>query len=395
MAIELISADTSTPFGGTAPSMHRDEPEARAGSGMSHSQTAVRPRPWSPPLNSLDYGGFGKKPPRVQETALGDFALACYLKGLGISLPDDHFEFLDDGAGVSSDEPQAVRWSGATTSSGRPAAPAPTAVDRLTPGATLRHSDAVAPFGTHYHEIEIAPGVTNLDVVFAACGVFTDPLVQIALIEQGRVLDILRCASGTWRKRLTVRQGATTLDRILVTVTATTTGGHYQLHVKSARPTPDVVVTRCNHPDDTRLGARSTQRHRAVPDIWVDNGGDSAVDQKVYLNQDNRMIIRLGNTGNALARHVFVEFWFQDASVEITPSGWLPVRNQRGVIQHLAGLSIEAGATQTSQVAWCPNPSNGSRHFVVRAVVRSLGDHNTDDKRVIASFDRVEVRTLG
>jgi hypothetical protein len=243
----------------------------------------------------------------------------------------------------------------------------------------LRYRHTLAPLGSHCHEIGIGPGVTNADVVFTADGTFPDSRVQIALLERNRVREILDWDRGDESRRLTLRHGGVAVDRLLVMVTAVAVGGGYQLQVKAAPPTPDVIVM---------------PQSPTGPDLRVENDRDGTPEGRVYLYYDNTLAIRLGNLGNAPAPHVFVELWFQDASVGLSPSGWLPVRSQSGVIQHLAGLTLEAGASQVYRVSWCPTPSGGSRHFVVCAVVRSLGDHNTDHKRVHAFFQDVQVRSL-
>jgi hypothetical protein len=309
-------------------------------------------------------------------------------------MPDGRDGLSDEWPGESSGEARFSARLGAEWATFRPGASKPTTVGRLWSSSTLCYAPTLAPFGMHCHDVGIGPGVTNADISFTADDTLTDALVQVALIEGSRVRDIQRCDHNTWSKRLTVRCGSRSVDRVLVMVTAASAGGGYHLRVQAAQPTSDVVVMRQGHPGDgDPVGV--PRGPNPPPDLRVVSDHDGALEGRVYLHQDNTLSIRLCNVGNAVARHVFVELWFQDASVQVTSDGWLPVCSRRGVIQHLAGITLEAGASRVFRVPWCPSPSGGSRHFVVCAVVRSLGDHNTEDKRALVTFRDVEVRPLG
>ncbi len=356
-------------------------------------EKAIRQLPWYEGFYQFRYLDPTQLELSRSETTLGNFALALYLKDLGVNVPSARFDFLEDEENIGFDEVLNTQWPGAGTAVSQLVSVALTASDNLTNGANLNYANSVSPFSSRYYEVQIDTAVSNVDVTFAAGASLTSLVFQIVQIdEDGQVRDIHRTDKTSYTKRITNRQGGKVLDRLLVAVTGGDSSGSFNLIVGSAAAASDVMVTRWNSSVTNEYEMRSRYWTWVSPDIWVDNDGNGLADSVVYFNHDNKLTIRLHNKGNLDAAGIQVDFWYQDATGGLHPGDWLPVRNKSGTSQQLSGLTLAAGATDTWSVDWSPVASGSSKHFCLRAVVFSPGDANTDNKRVLSNFGNVRVR---
>lgn len=347
--------------------------------------------PWYQGLFRFGYLDAPRLDETCSETLLGNFWLACYLKDLGVNVPDRRFDFMEDEENATWDQ----IFNGADTVStlGSVALQADTTLN-ASGSITLSSGSggSVPSFGARYYKVKIATGVDTLRVEFTTGAGFTLPLVQIVLVETGNaVRDILRSDRTTWNRTIANDRSGTKLDHILIVVAGTDTGGSYTLGVKDVPAAPDVMVTRWHHVAGTHyeIDSFGWAWTWTSPDIWVDNNGNGLADGEVFFNRNNKLYIRLRNQGRANASNIVVNFWYQDASGGLSDAAWLPVQNKDLVTQSLTGLNLPAGATNQWSVDWAPVPSGTSRHFCIRAVVTVPNDPNTDNKRCLSNFGNV------
>jgi hypothetical protein len=353
---------------------------------------AVAALPWYQGFHRCSYLDAAKLDETNSETLLGNFWLACVMKDFGLNVPDRRFDFMEDEETATWDSifmgGDVVGTLGSLT---------PTSSTTLTAGATITLSSgaggSVNPFAARVYKVDVGAAVDMVKLEFTAGAGFTEPLVQMLLVEPGNtVRDILRSDQRSWSRTVANLHGATALDHIMVVVAGTGTGGTFTLTVRDVAAAPDVTVTRWHH----QLG-----RHYEIdafawawtwvsPDVWVDNDGNGLADSEVFFNQNNKLFVRLHNQGLADAAGIGVELWYQDASGGLSPTAWLPVQNTGGVTQSLTGKSLAAGASNQWSVDWAPVPSGTSQHFCIRAVVSVPGDPNADNKRCLSNFGNVK-----
>jgi len=363
---------------------------------------AVRQLPWYQDLYEFSYLDPSRLDETSSETVLGNFWLACYLKDLGLSVPDRRFDFMEDEETSAADD---IFPPGAPGPIGTLRSVVLQADTALAAGGTVTLSagagGSVNAFASRFYKVTPSAGVDTLRVNFAAGAGFSRPLVQIALIEPGGIVrDILRSDRTTWNRTIANDRSGTDLDHLMIIVAGTDTGGSFTLSVQDVAAAPDVMVTRWHHTAGTHyeIDAFNWAWTWVSPDIWVDTNMDGVADDEVYFNQNNKLFIRLHNQGNVAASGIQVQFWYQDASGGLSDAAWQPVRNDTGVIQTLTGLTLPAQgsspippnpAANAWSVDWAPAPSGTSKHFCVRAVVTIPGDPNIDNKRCLSNFGNV------
>lgn len=358
-------------------------------------QEAISQLPWYQSMYEFGYLDAAKLDETSSETLLGNFWLACYIKDLGLNNPDRRFDFMEDEEPALADN---IFHDGvpANYDIGPMISVHLEADITLDTGGAITLSSGtgsqVSPFAARFYRITPTTAVNTLRVNFAAGAGFTRPLVQIVLVEPGNIVrDILRSDRGTWNRTIANDRSGTKLDHVIVIVAGTDTGGAFSLSVQEVPPAPDVMVTRWHHALGTHyeIDSFNWAWTWASPDIYVDTNQDGKADDVVHLNQNNKLFIRLHNEGNQAASGMQVEFWYQDASVNLQESAWLPVKNTAGITQTLTNLTLGSQSTNQWYVDWAPAPSGSSTHFCIRAVVTVPGDPNSDNKRCLSNFGNV------
>lgn len=386
---EQQSPDISEPFIGVETYRRVIELCSAGSYSAVNVRQALRELPWYQDFWEMWYLDPARQDRTSSETTLGNYALACRLKDLGVDVPDRRFEFTEDEENIYID--QVI-----------PGAPSQTTLAQVTlagsatvtPSNTATWSGSVNRFAHRYYEVTIDPALTNVQVAFTAGSGLTSRLFQIALIDaNGQVRDIHRTDAGTYTKRITSMRDGVRLDKLVLVVTGADSSGTFTLSAAPAAPAPDVMVTRWHSRVTTEyeVDSMSWAWTWVSPDIWVDNDLNGVADSEVFFNTDNKLHIRLHNKGNLDASGISVQLFYQDAAPGLSDAGWLPVKNTAAVTQSLTGLSLAAGTSDTWYVDWSPVPSGTSHHFCIRAIVSVPGDPNTDNKRVLSNFGNVVV----
>jgi len=387
---EQQSGDVSEPFIGVE-TYRRVLELCSAGSySAANVKQAIRELPWYQDFYDFGYLDAARLDRTSSETTLGNYALACRLKDLGIDVPDRRFEFIEDEENIYIDEviPGAPLQSSlaSVTLSG---------TSTISPSMSALWNGSVNKYAHRYYEVTIDPAVTNVQIDFTAGAGLTSRIFQIAQIDaDGAVRDIHRTDAATYSKRITSERGGVKLSKLVLIVTGADSAGTFNLTAAPAAPAPDVMVTRWHSAMTTEyeIDSYGWAWTWVSPDIWVDNDNNGVADSEVVFNYDNKLHIRLHNKGNAAASGIGVQFWYQDASPGLSSATWLPVQNTGGTTQTLSGLTLGAGTSNDFTVDWSPVPSGTSNHFCIRAVVSVPGDPNTDNKRVLSNFGNVRVR---
>jgi hypothetical protein len=357
---------------------------------------AVRALPWYQDFYEFHYLDAARLDLTSAETTLGNFALACYLKDVGVAIPDSRFDFMEDEQNIFIDDVIATVVPGSPLQATL-ASVTLTGTGNVTTGASASFSSTLDRFASRYYEVTVDPSVTNVQLQFTAGAGLTSSVFQAVLIDAtGAVREIYRTDASSYTKRFPNTVGGVGLQKITIVATAAASAGPFTVAASSAAAAPDVMVTRWHTvmKREYEIDSRNWAWTWVSPDIFVDNDLDGVADGEVFFNFDNKLHIRLHNKGNQAAAGIGVEFWYQDASGGLS-SSWLPVVNTAGVTQTLSGLSLAAGASQTFAVDWSPAPSGASQHFCVRAIVSVPGDPNTDNKRVLSNFGNVKVKFRG
>lgn len=386
---EQQSADTSEPFVGVETYRNVLEHCAAGSYSTADVKAALCELPWYQDFYEFSYLDPARLDLTCAETVFGNYALACYLKDLGSDVPDRRFEFIEDEENIYIDE--VVGGPASTTL----ASPTLAGSGTLGAGGPLVFASTVNPFAHRYYEVRIDPAVTNVEVVFTAGSGLTSCLCQIVLIDQdGKVRDIQRTDRTTYTKRVANLVAGKRLAKVAVVVSGAATGGSFSLAVNPAAPAPNVMITRWHSVAGTEyeIDSRNWAWTWVSPDVWVDNDGDGAADGVVWLNQNNKLHVRLRNKGNLDAQGVQIEAFYQDAAPGLSAGAWKPVTDTNGAPQVLSGLTLAAGATQDWVMSWAPTPSGSSQHFCVRVVVTAPGDPNTDNKRAVSNFGAVRLK---
>lgn len=362
-------------------------------------EDAIHDQPWYRRFHSFDYLDPAQKDLMNGETVLGNFWLACYCKDFGVDVPDRRFDFMEDEETSLADEIEPLGISPQNYQEME-------SVD-LTKDVTLSAGDTITlasggsqvdAFAARFYRITVDSSVDTVEIDFdtPSGSSLGDPIVQAVLAEPDgsggqTVRDIYRTDREDWTRTIANERDGTKLDHVTVVVAGSDNGGQFSLTSKAVSATPDVTMTRWH----TRAG-----EHYEIdpfgwswtwtsPDVWVDNDGNGTADDEVYFNQNNDLVLRLRNQGNADASGVSVQLWYQDASSGLSASAWQPVRDASGSVQTLSGVSIPADTVSEHTVKWAPNPSGGSNHFCVRAVINAPNDPNETDKRVLSNFGNV------
>jgi len=325
----------------------------------------------------------------TNESLLANFYLALYMKDLGVNIPDRRFDFMEDEENSTWDQIFLGAVTVGSLGSVNIASTHP-----LPDGGVVNITNSVNTFSARYHIINPVAAVETLRINFTAGSGFTRPIFQILQINaDGSVRDIHRSDANNYSKTIANQQGGQNLDRIVVVVIGTDTGGNYTIGINEVANAPDVMITRWNSAvgKEYHVDSFNWSWTWGSPDVWVDNDNNGVGDSVVYFDYDNKLYIRLRNKGRATANGVSVAFWYQDASGSLSDAGWQPVRNLANVVQSLSSINIPAGGSYSDFVSWSPDPSGSSQHFCVRVVVISPGDPNTDNKRCTNNFGNVRV----
>lgn len=384
---EQKSADITEPFVGVE--TYRRVLELCSAGAYSDNDVkqAIRELPWYQDFYEFWYLDPARLDKTNSETILGNYALACRLKDLGINVPDRRFEFIEDEENIFIDQvipnaPQQATLASVTLSGSA----------TVTPTISATWSGSVNKFAHRYYEVSVDPAVTNIQINFSAGAGLTRRIFQIALVDNnGNVRDIHRTDVATYAKRVTNDLAGVKLAKVVLVVTGADSAGTFTLSAAPAVAASDVMVTRWHSAVKTEyeIDSFGWAWTWVSPDIWVDNDNDGIADGEVFFNTDNKLHIRLHNKGNVQASGIGVQFWYQDASPGLSDAAWLPVKDTNGVTQSLMGLTLAAGASNDWVVSWSPVPSGMSRHFCIRAVVSAPGDPNSDNKRVLSNFGNV------
>lgn len=353
----------------------------------------IRSLPWYQEFYGFGYLDPGKDDLLSAETTLGNYALACILKDLGALVPDRRFTFIESENDILWDEVFNAHDLTLKCPETDKIGPVQiTASATLTASKSKSFSGEVNSFASQYYVVQPDSAITNVDVEFSGVD---GQIFQIALVnEDGTVRDIHRSDRARYSKRLVRVRDGMPIQALLMVVTGCEAGGEYTISLNPASPSSDVMVTRWNTRRETEYEIDSFfwSWTWVSPDIWVDNDGDNIPDDIVHLDADNRLHVRLHNKGNADASNIVVEFFYQDASGSLSPTGWLPVVDTSGTVQVLTGLSLGAGQSRVWSVNWCPRASGTSRHFCVRVVLTVPGDPNADNKRAMSNFGNVTIQ---
>lgn len=321
------------------------------------------------------------------ETTLGNFYLALYLKDFGVNIPDKRFDFKEDEENTTWD----TLFLGSNVVD-RMGSVDITRDNSLPDGGTITISGTVNTFAARYYIIRPVTAVTTLRVDFSTSGGFSKPIFQIVQVNaDGSVRDIHRTDKTSYQKTIANLQAGQNLDRLVLIVTGTDTGGDFSLNISEVSNAPDVMITRWNSAvgKEYQVDSFNYAWTWGSPDVWVDNDDNGVADSAVYFNHNNHLYVRLRNKGLVDANNVQVEFWYQDAASGLNDADWLPVRNTGGSVQSLTGVTVGAGGTYQGFVNWSPTPVGTSNHFCVRVVVSAPGDPNTDNKRCTNNFGNV------
>ncbi len=395
---EQQSSDINEPFVGVETYRKIIERSVDGKWSTNDVKAAVRDLPWHQDFYEFVYQDPSKLDLTSSETVFGNYALACYLKDMGVDVPDRRFDFMEDEKAIlfnGIDQPFLPSFPKTTLASVNPSG-----VWTLIPTGTVSFTDSVNRFASRYYEVAIELDVTNIKVQFTGSAGLTGSIFQIVLIEEdGNVRDIHRTDASSYTKHLTNLCEGKHLSRIVLVVSGTDSGGSYSLNVASANPAPDVMITRWNSVIKTEYEIDSFDWAWTwvSPDVWVDNDEDGVADGELYLNYNNKLHIRLHNKGNVDASGIQVDLYYQCASGGLSPEEWLPVQNKDHITQVINVLSLAAGNSQDCVVDWSPVscfsfPFRPPLHFCVRAIVTVPEDPNTDNKRALSNFGDVKLK---
>jgi hypothetical protein len=245
---ERQSGDLTEPFIGVE--TYRRIIELCSGGSYSASDVkqAIHELPWHQDFYDFGYLDPARLDRTSSETTLGNYALACRLKDLGVNVPDHRFEFMEDEENIYF---HRVMTGGPQTTL---ASVTPAGSVTVTTSSSTMWSGNVNKFAHCYYEVDIDPAVTNIQVDFTAGMGLTSRILQIALIDtSGAVRDIHRTDAASYMKRITNDRGGVKLAKLLLVVTGCDSSGSFTLSAASAAPAPDVMVTRWHTvPQSTR-----------------------------------------------------------------------------------------------------------------------------------------------
>jgi hypothetical protein len=395
---EQQSADITEPFVGVETYRNIIEHCSAGTWSTDNIKDAIRELPWYQDFYEFGYLDPAKLDRTSSETVFGNYVLACYLKDLGVNVPDRRFDFIEDEEEIRLDDILQPVLGAAEPLQTTLASVTLTGTGNLTAAGSLSFNGQVNSFASRYYVVTIDPAVTNINVQFAATSSLTSSIFQIVLIdEDNAVRDIHRTDFTTYTKYLTNLRDGKHLNRILLVVSGANSSGNFSLSVSSTSPVPDVMVTRWHTALKTEyeIDSFNWAWTWVSPDIWVDNDQDGIADGEVYFNYNNKLHVRLHNKGNADASGIQIDLYYQSASAGLSSTAWLPVQDANSQPPTLTNLSLSAGATQDWVVDWAPLPDGTSHHFCVKAVVTVPGDPNTDNKRVLSNFGNVVVHYGG
>ena len=327
---------------------------------------------------------------------MGNYALACYLKDLGVHVPDRRFTFAENSANVYFDDLLRTFYAGRVPVVDTLVPVAVAGRETLTPTGSASFSTFVGRFGSRYFAVSVDPGVIGARIQFTAAPGLIGSLFQIILIDEtGAVREIYRTDTHSYVKQVPNALNGRRLDRIVLVVTGAPTNGYFGLTATPMGAAPDVMVTRWNSAlgSEYEIDSRGWAWTWTSPDLWVAGNGGT-----VLPDFDNALTIRLHNKGNADASDISVQFDYQDASGTqdapgtLSPTAWRPVQNRAGVTQLLVGLSLPMDGSNQWRVDWSPISCSGGDRFCVRAIVTVPGDPNTDNKRALSIFGGARIQ---
>ena len=266
--------------------------ECEAGSwGSEDIKRAIRTLSWYQDFYEFSYLDPARQDLTNGETTMGNFALACYLKDLGVNTPDRRFDFMEDEENIYIDDalfpllgnPLQTTLASVDTTNG-------------TVSTTLadNFSTALARFASRYREIAIDPGVTYVSVQFTASAGLSSSIFQLVLINaDNTVREIYRTDKASYLKQFPNLRDGQKLNRVVAVVTGGASSGNFTLATQSTTPTPDVMVTRWHSVMKTEYEINSFNWAWTwvSPDIWVDNTLDGIADGAVFFNFNNKLHI--------------------------------------------------------------------------------------------------------
>jgi hypothetical protein len=328
----------------------------------------------------------------TNETTFGNWLAANYLKDLADPNPDRRFDYFEDEAVIEYNDVNK-NWESIK----------PHSEDTLNANGALNYpsKELVAPWAGRYHVVKVGTGIDTVKVSFSPDAAFTAPLVQLLVIEKGDTLrDIIK-----FDKMFVKTLNAYNLDRIVVIVGAKETGGPYSLRAEAVDLVSDAMVTRWNSVagQEHEIDPINWSWTWVSPDIWVDNEDGSGVNEAHFewdnpKGGSNHLYIQLRNKGTKKAEKISVEFYYQDASAGLRDDNWKQVIESKNspAAAILSDKSLDPGKEDKWFVNWwLPKPSGTedqiSRHFCIKAIVKSPADVNTDNKMVMSNFGIVDV----
>lgn len=389
---EQHSPDQTEPFVGVETYRKIIEKCSAGSYATADVRAAIRELPWYQDFYQFHYLDAAKQDRTNSETTFGNYALACYLKDLGINQPDRRFDFIEDEENIHIDN---VIGGPPADITSMPSVTITTTVNLINSGAGSSQSFVanVNDLASRYYVVNVDQAVTNVEIEFSANSGFTSLLFQIAQIdEDGNLRDIHRSDSSSYTKRITNEQDGKKLDRLLIVVSGCETSGSFTIDVDAVDAAPDVMVTRWHSmmKKEYEIDSRNWAWTWVSPDIWVDNDNNGVADSEVFFNFNNKLNIRMHNKGNANANNIQVQFYYQSAAGGLSDAAWLPVRNKDGDVQILMGLSLASDTSNKWSVDWSPTPDGSSHHFCIRAIITAPGDPNGDNKRVLSNFGNIK-----
>lgn len=183
-------------------------------------------------LDEFAYADPSRREVRSSETALGNFALTCYVKDLPAPPADPRFRFLEEDAAVGLarllDGEPAPRGPGAVLLSGH---------GTVAPGGPPAvFEDEVEAFAHRFYEVTVDPALPALDVAFRAGAGLTSLIFQLVLVDDaGGVSDIHRTDAPRYRKRLAAVRGERRLSRVALIVSGAASRGAFRVAVSPTR----------------------------------------------------------------------------------------------------------------------------------------------------------------
>lgn len=306
----------------------------------------------------------------VSESLLGNFAAACYLKDRLRDESDGRFTLRENDAGILWSSIYAAEAPITTV-------PGVALAGRATIAAGHPPAKLVAtllPLGERYFEIEVAPGVENLEVaVISTAGreSFLSQIVQ--LTDAGDLLDIHRSDRAHFVKYLPVRRAGGVLRTIGVILTGLRATHEVKVLVRAGSPRANVSITGWN----CAPGTEYEEEPRAPwlwhsADLWAESSTVTG-QRTLARGRPASLYVRLRNRGTAAAQDVDVFLDVQSARdpAMLSADRWRPLPG--AAVPALRGLALAPWETSMWPVSLNVPDGDASDALCVRAVVSGGG----------------------